>query len=312
MVPRDRVREIVEIGKRSVRHVPSITKFDLDHLADVWKLQLKDVEVAGALVPIRIVTLLEVFVRGWIEQLVNEGAPYVERAAKLSIGLKFDFAIASSLHGRIVTLGQLIAHSTSISRLESIVDVLEKLLHEEDLFSSISTVRSRWAIEVEGKPDLPIIADIGHVKSSLFRLFEARHILVHEMPRKKVVTADDVDDFLDSAALFVQALDEMLSARLHGKYPLTQREMNSDSALRSAEAREELKEVCEKITHLYDSSIFNVQHAWQIFVEAEAQRQSDVASGGSMQPMIYHTAVESLTRARITELKRWIEEGEVE
>jgi len=309
MAPRDRIREIIEIRKRSVRHVPSLTKFDMDHLSDVWGQQLKGVEIADELVPIRVVTLLEVFVRGWIEKLVNQGAPYVERAAKLNIGLKFDFAIASSLHGGVVTLGQLIAHSVSVSRLESIVDVLETLL-DENLFSSISTVHDRWAVEIEGKPDLPIVADIEQLKRNLFRLFEVRHILVHEMPRKKPHTADEVDGFLRSATLFVQALDEMLSTRLHGKYPLNQSEMNRDAAARSAAATEELAELCEKIAREYDSTtIHDVQKVWAIFCDAEADRQSQVAFGGSMQPMIYSSAAESLTRARTDELKRWIEEG---
>lgn len=309
MAPRDRIREIVEIQKRSVRHVPSLTKFDIDNLSDVWSRQLKGVEIADELVPIRIVTLLEVFVRGWIEKLVNQGVPYVERAAKLSIGLKFDFAIASSLHGRVVTLGQLIAHSVSLSRLESIVDVLGTLL-DENLFSSISKIHDRWAVEIEGKPDLPIISDIEQLKRNLFRLFEVRHILVHEMPRKKPHTADEVDDFLRSATLFVQALDEMLSTRLHGKYPLSQAEMNSEAASRSEAAMEELEELCEQIAREEGSTtIYDVQKAWAIFLDAEADRQSQVASGGSMQPMIYSSAAESLTRTRIDELKRWIEEG---
>ena len=53
MAPRDRISEIVEIRKRSVRHVPSMTKFDLDRLTEVWRRQLKDVDFADELVPIQ-------------------------------------------------------------------------------------------------------------------------------------------------------------------------------------------------------------------------------------------------------------------
>jgi hypothetical protein len=312
MAPRDRIQEIVEIRQRSVKHVSSLSKFDLDHLADVWHQQLKQVEVADELVPIRIVTILEVFVRGWIEKLIDQGGPYVGRAAKLSAGLKFDFAIASSLHGGVVTLGQLIAHSVSISKLEMIASVFGVLL-EEDLFASVSKVHDRWAVEVEGKLEAPIIADVDRLKRDLFRLFELRHILVHEMPRSKTCTANDIGDFLSSARLFVQALDEMLSARVLGRYPLNQREMDRDAADRSAVATEELLVLCKQIAQEDDSTaIDDVQDAWKQFAEAEAQRQADVYRGGSMEPMIYSTALEALTRSRIDELSRWIEEGKVE
>jgi hypothetical protein len=41
----------------------------------------QDQQLLDELIPARIVTLLEVFVRTWIEDLVDKGAPYVERAA---------------------------------------------------------------------------------------------------------------------------------------------------------------------------------------------------------------------------------------
>jgi hypothetical protein len=309
MAPRDRIREIVEMRKREGRYPASPSKFDLDRLSAVWRERLRGVEFTDVLVPVRIVTILEVFVRGWIEKLVDQGAPYVERAATLNIGLKYDFAIASSLHGGLVTLGQLIAHSVSISRLESIIDVLDTLL-EQNLFVAISTVYDRWSVEVEGKEDRPIIDDIQQLKRTLFRLFEVRHILVHEMPRTNPHTVDDVDDFLRSATLFVQAVDEMLNTRLHGKYPLNQREMNRDAAARLDAATDELTALCQLIASEYGSTtIFDVQSVWEVFRDAEAKRQSEVFFGGSMQPMIHSLAAEKLTRAWIEELRGWIEQG---
>jgi len=242
--------------------------------------------------------------------MVDHGAPYVERAANLKIDLKYDFAVAISLHGRVVTLGQLIAHSVPLSTLGNIVSVLETLL-DQSLFVSISDIRDRWDVEVLEKPDQPIIGDIEQLRKTLGRLFEVRHILVHEIPQKKPHTVEEVNDFLSSATLFVQAFDQMLNTRLHGDYPLNQREMNRDAADRNAASTEELKTLCEKIAQAYGSNtIHDVQKAWKLFQEAEAKRQSDVYLGGSIQPMIYSAAAESLTRARIEELQRWIEEGQ--
>ena len=184
---------------------------------------------------------------------------------------------------------------------------------EEKLFVAISTVHDRWSVEVEGKEDRPIIDDIEQLKKTLFRLFEVRHILVHEMPRTSPHTVDDVDDFLRSATLFVQAVDEMLNARLHGKYPPNQREMNRDALARLDAATEELTALCQQIASEYGTTtIFGVQSVWEVFRDAEAKRQSEVFLGGSMQPMIYSAAAERLTRAWIEELQGWIEEGKID
>lgn len=67
----------------------------------------EDQQLLDELIPARIVTLLEVFVRTWIEELIDKGAPYVERAASLKAEIKYDFAIARSLHGGLVAMGQL-------------------------------------------------------------------------------------------------------------------------------------------------------------------------------------------------------------
>ena len=200
----------------------------------------------------------------------------------------------------------------SISSLEAITDVLGTLL-EEKLFVSISTVHDRWSVEVEGKADQPIIVDIERLKRTLFRLFEVRHILVHEMPQTSPHTVDDVDDFLRSATLFVQAADEMLNTRLHGKYPLNQREMNRDAAARLDAATDELTALCQLIASEYGSTtIFDVQSVWEVFRDAEAKRQSEVFLGGSMQPMIHSLAAERLTRMWIEELQSWMEQSKMD
>jgi hypothetical protein len=162
---RDRIAELTLIRQRAdkYRRVPS--KSDLNQLKDVWERQLKDVAPTDELIPIRIVTFLEVFFRHWIEALIDKGAPYVERASKLKIDLKYDFAIASSLQGGSVSLGQLIAHSASLSRVESFSSIFGTLL-DINYFDAISKTRDRWKVRHE--PEVgPIIDDISRVLKNL-------------------------------------------------------------------------------------------------------------------------------------------------
>jgi len=71
--------------------------------------------------------------------------------------------------------------------------------------------------------------------------------------------------------------------------------------------------LCQQIAVEEESTTINaVQNVWKEFAKAEAQRQADVVRGGSMEPMVYNGAMEALTRARIDDLRRWIEAGKVE
>jgi uncharacterized protein YecT (DUF1311 family) len=304
-MPRDRIVELLSIRQRAGKYKRAPSKFDLERLKDTWHNQLKGIDPTDELIPIRIVTILEVFLRHWIEALIDHGAPYVERASKLKVDVKYDFAIAHSLQGGSVSLGQLIAHSLSLSRIESFCGVLATLL-DQDIFEAISNTRDRWKAKHEGDAVGPIISDMPWVRKTLARLFEVRHILVHELPEEKPHGLNEVVEFLDAAALFVDATDEELARRLHGEYPMTQVEMTRDARARHKAAITELETLYNEIA-LETPEIHDVQRAWLAFKEAEAERQTQRHLGGTIRPMIYALAAEAITRGRIVELRDWLD-----
>ncbi len=134
---RNRIAELLSIREREGKHKRTPSSFDVNALKRVWEKQLKEIAPADELIPIKTVTLIEVFLRNWIEELIDHGAPYVERASKLKVDLKYDFAIASSLQGGSVSLGQLIAHSIPLNRIEVVASVFGTLL-DGDFFQIIS------------------------------------------------------------------------------------------------------------------------------------------------------------------------------
>lgn len=306
-MPRDRITELTLIKQRAGKYKRVPSKADLDQLKDVWDRQLKGVGPTDELIPIRIVTIIEVFLRHWIETLIDHGAPYVERASKLKMDLKYDFAVARSLQGGSVTLGQLIAHSVSLNRVEALSVIFDTLL-DDDFFAVISETRDRWRVKQEGNSVGPIIGDISQVRKTLMRLFDVRHILVHEFPEKKPHELNEVATFLDVAAEFVHASEEELIARLHGEYPMTQAEMTREAGTRYQAAAAELDMLCKEIAS-QTPEIVEVQNSWVAYMEAEAERQTQRHLGGSVRPMIYCMAAEAITRARIQELKNWVENG---
>lgn len=52
------------------------------------------------------------------------------------------------------------------------------------------------------------------MRRRLGRVFQVRHILVHELPKDKPYELTEIDEFLNAAAMFVEATDEELRTRL--------------------------------------------------------------------------------------------------
>jgi uncharacterized protein YecT (DUF1311 family) len=301
---RDRVSELILIKQRAGKYKRVPSHHDIIELGNIWETRLKGFSPSDELVPIRIVTMLEVFLRHWIETFIDHGAPYVERASMLGPNIKYDFAIAHSLQGGSVSLGQLIAHSVSLSRLDAVCAVFKVLLGG-DLFGAIAKTRDRWKDQfdplTEGKP---IIADVTHVRNIVGRLFDVRNIIVHEIPENKTHEGTDVSEFLDASAQFLHAAQEEFLFLLYGNTPMSQAETNQDAANRHAQAMAELEGICKEIELSTSSTeIHHVQRAWLAFKEAEAERITQWQLGGSIRPMVYSMAAAEITRARIQQIK---------
>jgi hypothetical protein len=192
---RDRIEELLSIKQRAgkYRRVPSYG--DLSTLRMFWEENERVGSPIAELIPVRIVTLIEVFLRHWIQVLVDHGAPYVERAAKLNANIKYDFAIARSLQGGSISLGELMGHSVSLSQFDTIASTLKTVL-DQDLFAALASVQDRWEVKQSGEAVAPIIRDTGELRRVLARIFEVRNIVVHEMPENPPHGAEEVGEVL--------------------------------------------------------------------------------------------------------------------
>lgn len=245
MSKRDRTGEIREVKERNpLGH--RFGSYSLQNLKLRWTKTGKNNESTPDFYVIRAVTLLEVFTRGNIADLIDHGSEYTSRAIELSKNLKMDFALVQGIQGRVVTLGDIVAHSVPVSSFAQILEHFETLLGKP-LRPLLVGVGDRWATEIEKKPSEPIISDFDVLARSLTRLFEVRHILCHETPRNPVYAVGEVEDFLSEAIRFTKALQEVLTFERFGLVPLTQTDMNiaADKDLRKKE--DELKELLAEI-----------------------------------------------------------------
>jgi uncharacterized protein YecT (DUF1311 family) len=133
---------------------------------------------------------------------------------------------------------------------------------------------------------------------------------VHELPAKWPYEPEEVHGFLGAAIRFIQATDVVIHAIVTGdRPPLTQTEMNQVSGASFRVADEELVELCRQVAQKTDSnSIHEVQKYWQEFRKAEAERQTERFGRGTIRPTIRNVIAEEVTKARITQLRSWLED----
>lgn len=314
---RDRLAEIAAVRARGQGRGWSRGLTEIEVLESEWQGGTGPLRIAPQFIAIRLVTILEVFTRDWLAMIIDAGEPYISRAAELVRGaLKIDFALAQALVGKQVTFGELVSHEVSVNGIGDISDAFSKLL-DEPLFTHLEKVVDRWAIKINEKPPAPILSDPQWACSQLAKLFETRHVLVHELPDDRSFGIDNaIVDYVRAASEFVNAADQAFSTLLHGDYPLTQVDINADAHEKATQADDELRAVLAKLDPLGANELLvSGQATWQEYRRLHAEYRSGITEvgHGSMAPMLYSSEIEAITRARIEQLEWYLnrEEGDM-
>jgi uncharacterized protein YecT (DUF1311 family) len=311
MVKRDRTAEIIQIKARGGNR-GSFVSFELNTLWSEWDRLRDSPGSRPDYYLIKAVTILEVFTRTRIAMLVNHGTEYVARAATLVRDLKIDFDLANSIHGRAITLGDIVGHGVPVNAFGQIIEHFKTLL-DLDLGDRLAKAVDRWQVEVEGKPSNPIISDYDDMAAHVKRLFEIRHVLCHELPKKPVYEKEEVSDLLLHATAFAKALENVLHFQMYGLTPLTQSEMNIDAANRLHAREQELESLVQSIQaemSLMDGEFEALQAAqekWLAYRNAHCDFETLRHEGGTIRPLLWGSEARELTEERLSQLKSWRE-----
>ena len=303
--------QIAAVKSRRGDYPATWVNYELDRLKDFTVSFKTPNEFLADFVPIRLVTLIEVFVREQVREFVDHGEPYASRSKNLCNNVKFDFLLASSLAGKRFTLGDIVAHSISINNLEQFITIFEVLI-DIKIKIAISTVKSRWEVEVLGIDNGPIIADVDGIFKSINEIFRVRHIVTHERPIESPYKLSDISEYMKSTGKFLSALEAVCLKDRIGAYPLTQRDMNMSAHASAEQAEAEMNALLEKLYRKGEPDKVKLkqsQEAWGAYCEAEAKLHASL-EGGSMWPLIYSSERSSLTSERNARLRWWLEREE--
>ncbi len=324
MTTRDRTSEIAEVKDRNP-YGNRFGSYGFDRLRSDWQRMRSDKACAPDFYVVRAVTLLEVFTRTNIAELVDHGPDYANRALEFSKNLRIDYALVQSIQGRVVTLGDVVAHSVSVNSFGQMLGYFEILLDKKPLRTLLASTVDRWATEIEEKPADPIIRDFDAMAACLSKLFEARHILCHEMPRKPPYSENEIAAFLTEAFGFTKALEEIVTFARFGLVPMTQTEMNVSAHETLRKKESELEEVLQSVKASVRSNEASIsatgrardnkswlecfeeaQQQWLAYRNAHAEFDTYSSRGGTIHPTLWASEATRLTEVRLTELRGWL------
>lgn len=285
--------------------------YDLQRLGELWRSKSEGTVEFADFIPMRLVTIIEVFTREAIRELVDAGSPYLEKAEALAKGAKLDFALLAGLQGRKVSVGDLIAHTVSVNEPGRIVAYLAALV--PDFVQRVKASHPRWIEERANWPLDPIISDYDMMMANLSRLFTVRHIVTHELPSGPAFHLSEIEGFLKAASEFIEATDWVLVETLRDAVPRTQIEMNAQAGATLNVLEREMDDLISTIKEHgeVDASLLDrTQESWNVYATREAELHASLVAGGSMYGMIWASAKEEETRHRVETLRWWAERAE--
>ncbi len=260
-------------------------------------------------IPMRITTCVEVYTREIVRELIDTGGTYLESAGKLAKNAKLDLVFAAHLSGQKLSIGDFVAHTVSINGIDAVMSAFSTLI--VDFGHKLRTSHPRWSEETESWPLDPILRDYDQTIGALARMFEARHVLTHELPDCPAIQKTDATVFCEAARNFIDACDWVVVAELHGSVPRTQIAMNIDASSKLDDASNDLKMTLDLVAGLsgVNTDLLKESHAkWMEFADLEATMIASQVKGGSMYPMLWASAKEDLMHRRVAQFKSAIED----
>jgi len=259
--------------------------------------------------PVALIACVESYFRMAIKDLIDAGEPFLTNAEKTAASVKLDFSVLRAVHGKAVTVGELVAHNVQLSRLEHIDSLLSGFLGASFL-GALRTTTNRWAHEDLSESLAPILPNPDEVFADVTRTFELRHIICHEIASAYKIEADEVARCFESCVAFLRAADEFISETIHPNAPFTQTDMNIAAGQSLAAKRANLAEavvvVRDRLDTLELAAFDESQVKWEAYCAAWVNFVvGERANSGTIWPLIYASESEAVVSRRLDEIKSW-------
>lgn len=312
MAKRDIVQELIEIRARGGRSDTYLSQDALE-LAEIVDRSTSEHDAILKFVPIRGVTLIEILTRYMICSLVDSGDPYLRNSQKLFTDhvKTLDFEKMYALHGRHITIGELISHTVPVSNISTLNSIMTDITGLR-YFDNLSTVYDRWSVERINREKTPILGPKDTWYPILNRMFKVRHCIVHESCPQDIISRQDARLFAEVVERFLSASREFLLNTLTPNAPLTVAALNAMARKRYSDADADLQERIVRMREMLkddeqDLALFDdAQSKWEAFRSAQGAFAHDTITGGLFREYVRFYETISITQDRIEFCDRWL------
>ena len=305
---RDLVGEIEEIRSR---RLPSdwdngITK--LFFLCEQTR-RLHQEDEQNAYFLVASIAAVETYFRWEVLSLIDSGGDTHISNLKLDdLPLRWGHDLLLALHGRRVTIGELVAHSVRLSNLDAIAKIMSQLL-QIDFLALVKDARSPELRREEGLNAPTVIRSATETIPRVKRAFELRHVICHEAYLNVPVSCDEVKELCCACYTFVLASHYGIAYYKNPNAPLTLAEAYDAAEKRVGVLDAKLKEIerliRSNLAPPMPDAFDAMQEAWRSYVEREAEFNASGEMNGNRGLLYARLASENLYRKRLTELREY-------
>ncbi|ADR35425.1 hypothetical protein Sulku_2776 (plasmid) [Sulfuricurvum kujiense DSM 16994] len=259
--------------------------------------------------PLSLVALLETSCRMLIAELIDSGEPYISRSKELMDKQKIDFEVMKHLYGKKITMGEFIAHSVAINKLESIDRIFTTLL-DKKLLQVLPSHINRWSVEVEKKDPQPMIQNSVEMYTCIKEIFEIRHILAHESAMNIELENVKIEQAIVLFGEFLEVLNDYIRDVMYPDQPLTQMDMNMSACDDLTKTLDSIEAIdSEIVRQISDKWIERLEYykraheSWKKYMEDNSEFEASSFIGGSMWTLIKASSANRIALEREKDLK---------
>jgi len=284
-------------------------KKQFDNLLTITDINIDKLELAKYFL-IATVASGELYFRSISRSFIDAGEPYSKNAGKFNQtqNIKFDFEIVNAIHGKSVTIGEIISHMLPFNNLEDVNSNISTIIGK-DLLSEIKKFNKRTKIFEDYNQAIEnfhlhhqiILADVK-------RLYELRHIFCHEFGTLLSTDLDELYKVFCNAIIFFVVCEWYLNNELYPNSPETSSDMIKRAVDIFEKSEKELEEVIMSIRKSNDSKqneyFENIITKWKEYREMSSNYSGSLFDFGALQPILQITEKAILTDDFRTNLLR--------
>jgi len=309
---RDYVAEIEEIRRRTG---PSSWDNGITKLLFL-SMQTARLETEGeelAYFPVAAIAAIESYFRWEIKGLIDSGdVRFINNLKVDELPLKLSHALLVAVHGKRVTIGELISHSVRLNNLDAISKTMGQLLGT-DFLALVKDARDPELRRKQGESAPTVLPSADESFARVKRTFELRHIICHEAHLSSPVRLDDVKELCSSCYGFARASRYGVAYQVDPYAPLTLQDAYEAASERVRVLNVEIQAVEKSISSGLPSVMQNtfdaMQQAWRLYVARESDFNASHHMNGNRGALYEQLATESLFKARLDKLKEYAEQS---